>query len=110
MTLRYNDHGRPVGLDWTVCNDGKPNPRIWSDWSQKLKSNKKRHPDTLNPGVGRGGNVWMGAEKEQQIIDVYENTNFGPYDIAEMFSITHKSVYRVLQRNDIPLRSRRVAS
>jgi hypothetical protein len=107
VTLRLDAHGRPIGLDWTVCNDGNPRPEIWSDWHLKVKANKKRHPDTLNPGIGRGGNVWMGAKMEAQIVDVYQNTRFGPYDIAEMFGITHKTVYRVLQRNDIPLRSKR---
>jgi predicted DNA-binding protein YlxM (UPF0122 family) len=48
----------------------------------------------------------MGAEKERQIIDVYTLTRFSPYDIAAMFSITHKTVYRVLKRNEIPLRPR----
>jgi hypothetical protein len=106
VTLRYDAHGRPVGLDWTVCNDGNPQPHIWSDWQQRLLERKKKHPNTLNPGIGRGGNVWMGAEMERQIIDVYTMTRFGPYDIAEMFQITHKTVYRVLHRNDIPLRAK----
>lgn len=107
MTLRYDNHGRPIGLDWTVCNDGNPRPEVWSDWHQKLKANKAKHPFTINPGIGRGGNVWMGAEKERQIVDVYQNTRFGPYEIAEMFGITHKTVYRVLQRCEVPLRSKR---
>jgi hypothetical protein len=74
------------------------------------KELKRKHPNTLRPGSGRGGNVWMGAETERQIIDVYENTNFGPYDIAEMFGITHKTVYRVFKRCEVTLRSRRKAS
>lgn len=110
MTLRFDAHRRPLGLDWTVCNDGNPRPEIWSDWYERVRTHKKRHPNTLNPGIGRGGNVWMGAALERQIIDVYELTEFGPYAIAEMFGITHKSVYRVLDRNDIQLKSRRVAS
>jgi hypothetical protein len=110
VTLRFDAHGRPRGLDWSVCNDGIPHPEVWSDWSQRFREYKKKHPNTLNPGIGRGGNVWMGIKQERQIIDVYELTNFGPYAIAEMFGITHKSVYRVLERNDVPLRSRRKAS
>ncbi len=107
--LRYDNYGRPIGLDWTVCNDGNPMPGVWnSEYINKLNAGKKpKHPYTLRPGIGRGGNVWMGAEMERQIIDVYENTTFGPYDIAAMFGITHKTVYRVLKRCDVPLRSRR---
>lgn len=51
----------------------------------------------------------MGVQLERQIIDVYVLTEKGPYEIAEMFGITHKTVYRVLHRNDIPLRNRRAS-
>lgn len=106
--LRYDNHGRPVGLDWTVCNDGNPRPEVWKYWFLTRDQRRKlKHPLTINPGIGRGGNVWMGAEKERQIIDVYQNTLYGPYEIADMFGITHKTVYRVLKRCDIPLRSKR---
>lgn len=111
MTLRYDNHGRPIGLDWTVCNDGNPQPLVWDpDYTLKLAQGKKpKHPYTLRPGIGRGGNVWMGAELEAQIIDVYELTNHTPTEISRMFGFTLKTFYRVLKRNDIQLKSRRAA-
>lgn len=110
MTLRYDNHGRPIGLDWEVCNDGNPRPYIWSDFMRIAAGKKPKHPNTIRLGIGRGGNVWMGLEKERQIIDVYEGTEFGPQEIARMFDVTPKTVYRVLNRCGIELRSRRKAS
>jgi len=46
----------------------------------------------------------MGAELERQIIDVYTLTKYGPYEIANMFNFTQKTIYRVLKRCEIPLR------
>ena len=105
MTLRFDAHGRPRGLDWTVCNDGNPRPEVWDPtYLTRMTGNRPKHPGTKNLGIGRGGNVWMGAELERQIIDVYTLTKYGPYEIANMFNFTQKTIYRVLKRCEIPLR------
>lgn len=49
----------------------------------------------------------MGAELEDQIIDVYENTLNSPLEIARMFEFTPKTIYRVFRRNHIKLKSER---
>lgn len=106
--LKLDSHGRPIGLDWTICNDGKSRPEVWKYWHLTPNELRKlKHPLTINPGIGRGGNVWIGLELERQIIDVYQKTLFSVYEIAEMFGITHKTVYRVFKRCDIPLRTKR---
>lgn len=93
MTLRYH-HGKPVGLDWNVC------------YNPEVSAPKERAPrtDIKNPGSGRGQLQRLASDIEAQIIEMYQK-GMTAYPIAKAFNITHKTVYRVLQRNDIPTRS-----
>lgn len=103
MTLRYNEHGRPVGLDWTVCNDGNSRPEVWG-LRPVRKSGKKRQP-IMNPGIGRGGNSRLPVEIEEKIIEMYTVQEMAAIAIAKQLGSTAKTVFRVLRRNDIPTRT-----
>lgn len=107
MTLRYDGHGRPVGLDWTVCNDGNPRPEVWSDWTPQRpwyrKARKKKR--VANPGVGRGGVNKFSPEKDALIVKMYTEDLLPAYKIAEAINSTPKTVWRVLKRNHIQKRT-----
>lgn len=103
MTLRYDTHGRPRGLDWTICNDGSNDISIWSTWSRPKP--RRRRPDIKNPGSGRGQLQRLPADIESAIITMYQNEMKSAFDISKVYDITPKTVYRVLKRNDIPVRT-----
>jgi DNA invertase Pin-like site-specific DNA recombinase len=102
VTLRYNDHGKPVGLDWSVCNDGNSQPEVWGFVPKK--KGKKRQP-IMNPGIGRGGNSRLPVEIEEKIIEMYTEKEMAAIAIAKELGSTAKTVFRVLRRNDIPTRT-----
>lgn len=105
MTLRYDGYGRPVGLDWTVCNDGNPRPEIWSNWQPPQK--RKRYPRAVrNTGVGRGGVHKFSPEKDALIVKMYTEDLMPAYMIAERINSTPKTIWRVLKRNHIQKRTK----
>lgn len=103
--LRYDNHGRPIGLDWTVCNDGNPQPHIWSNWRPEKKRRRGRKRPVMNPGVGRGGVHKFSPEKDALIVKMYTEELLPAYVIAERINSTPKTVWRVLGRNNIQKRT-----
>jgi hypothetical protein len=105
VTLRYDNHGRPVGLDWKVCNDGNPRPEIWSNWqAPKKRRNRSRKP-IMNPGIGRGGAKRFSPEKDALIVKMYVEDQMPAYKIAEVINSTPKTIWRVLKRNKVQKRT-----
>lgn len=97
MTLRFNDRGKPVGLDWSVCNDGTSNPDIWgmkpkapAKRSEPLESHSRQR---LTPGV------------ERQVIRLYGEQK-SALEISRELGIASASVFKILRRNDVPTRSK----
>jgi hypothetical protein len=105
VTLRYDDQNRPVGLDWSVCNDGSSQPWVWSDWSPANPKKKRRAP-IKNPGVGRGGLTRISPHVERQVIERYTSTVESPKETGKHFGISRQAVYKILRRNDIPTRTK----
>lgn len=60
----------------------------------------------MNPGIGRGGNVVLADDIQEQICDMYQEDKKSAFEIARKFDVTPKTVYRTLRRNDIPVRSK----
>lgn len=101
MTLRFDAHGRPIGLDWTVCNDGKNDTSVWTGVrdSPNHKPKSKRR-DILNPGSGRGSNMRLPYETEERLLKMYKE-GIRPLDIAEELGIAYGTIFKIVRRNGL---------
>jgi hypothetical protein len=112
MTAFRYEGGKPVGLDWSVHNDGSHDPTLWRKASRISKdaeakaARKRARPGVQNPGVGRGGARKHPAEVEQAVIEAYRAGRPIP-DITNAYPMSNKTVYRILDRNGVPRRNDR---
>lgn len=107
MTLRIVG-GKPVGLDWGVCNDGNENPSIWSGKSKKAPKPKpvSEKPTKQKAIADRAQALRLAVEIEAEILVMYRDELQPATRIAKHFNISHQTVYKVLQRNNVPVRSK----
>lgn len=107
MTLRFDNHGRPRGLNWTVCNDGNPRPEVWgiNALQPRRKKPGSKRREIMNPGVGRGGVQKFSDEKDALIVKMYLEDKLPAYKIAKAINSTPKTIWRVLKRNDVQKRT-----
>jgi len=100
MTLRYQG-ARPVGLDWSSCNDGNEQPEVW----QTLPKAKKREPKVTEPVTGvsrqRLDNI-----TEATVIRLYRDEQKSALQVAKEVGIQSATVFKVLARHGVPSRSR----
>jgi DNA-binding CsgD family transcriptional regulator len=104
VTLRY-EKGKPVGLDWTVCNDGQGDPSVWH--TAILPSNEpKVRRELKQAGIGRGGATRLASAVEEQVIELYRDERKSAKEIASIIGIQPATVFKVLRRNKVPTRSK----
>lgn len=101
MTLRYNNRGKPVGLDWSVCNDGNPQPEVWGmNPAPRPKLTKEIKPvGEKNPNGQR-----IPAEKEREIIRLYTEQQLSGLQVAARVGVSVVTVFKSLDRNGIEVR------
>lgn len=100
MTLRFDDRGRPVGLDWSVCNDGKSRPDLW----ETLPKAKTPSTSKVRSLTGRGRKT-MEPAVVRSVIELYRD-NYSAVQIATQLGIASSSVFKVLRDNNVPTRSK----
>lgn len=107
MTLRYGHDGKPVGLDWSVCNDGKPRPEVWQAFSTPAKSKQaKAVRKPKEPREGQASRNRTAPEIEQQIITLYRDHKLPANEVGRRCGLTAVTVFKVLKRNGVTTRSR----
>lgn len=111
MTLRYDERGKPVGLNWDTCTDGNPNPEAWR--SAGLKPNEPKVQADLEQAAERIGNApghpgrqRLARSVERQVITMYTDQLMSALEIGRAVGIQPATVFKVLKRNNVPTRSR----
>lgn len=101
MTLRYNSRGKAIGLDWSVCNDGNPQPEVWGlNPTPKAKPVKAIKPvGEKNPNGQR-----IPAEKEREIIRLYTEQQLSGLQVAARVGVSVVTVFKSLHRNGVEVR------
>jgi DNA invertase Pin-like site-specific DNA recombinase len=106
VTTRYDEHGKPIGLDWAMCTDGDPRPEVWTTW---------REPAPKERGVGstveeeqEEGQVRsrkrLSPATEGLIIRMYRDEGKSARECALAAGVKPPTVFKVLNRNGIPSR------
>lgn len=106
MTLRYGHDGKPIGLDWDVCNDGNPQPELWGG---TLRSDKPKEPKAvkISPvGSTNNNGQRIASEKEQEIIRLYTEEEMSGSQISKLVGCTVTTVFKSLHRNGVPMRGK----
>lgn len=107
MTLRYGHDGKPVGLDWTVCNDGNPRPEVWGEGLKQDRPPKEPKAVAVRPiGSTNYNGQRIPAEKEQEIIRLYTEEEMSGLNISKQVGVTVTTVFKSLHRNGVPMRGK----
>lgn len=104
MTLRYEDR-TPVGLDWSVCNDGNPNPEVWKA-APVVKPKDEGEPKPARAKSDNPPNRRLSRATEMQVIRLYRDGLKSSKAVAQELGIQPATVFKVLKRNGIETRSR----
>lgn len=100
MTLRSDEKGKPVGLDWSVCNDGTSSPEVWKQAARRIPA-EPRDEDAERPGPKR-----LAPAIEARVIRMYRDRLMSALEIGRELGIQSATVFKVLKRNNVPTRSR----
>lgn len=107
MTLRFDPHGKPVGLNWSLLTDGSWHPEVWTDWRppkpRAKADNTTVEEEARTPKPTR---LRLSAATERQIISKYTDDRLSALEIAAQLGIRPSTVYKVLRRRGVPTRSR----
>jgi len=142
--FRYDVHGRPIGLDWTVLSANCPqDPSVWVSASlvkEKRPGTKipnetetlivRLHRDGMSAADiaqtvdvsavtvsavldrndvrenrGRGTRQRTPEHVADEIVRLYTEQNLAGAKIGELTGVRHATVYKVLRRRGIPVRS-----
>lgn len=105
MTLRYDQHGKPIGLDWTACTDGTFRPEVWNWRASATKERGTSHAgedeQTDGPNHSRKR---LSAATEALIIRMYRDENKSARECALAAGVKPPTVFKVLGRNGVPSR------
>ena len=111
MSFRYDHKGKPVGLDWSVCNDGSARPDVWR--MAGLRPNEPKVRADLEQAAERTGNAEGHAARqrlsraiERKVINMYVDDEMSALQIGREIGIQAATVFKVLKRNHVPTRSR----
>lgn len=107
MTLRYDEHGKPIGLDWTVCTDGNPRPEVWTNWRPPA-ARQRADGTTVEEEQERTthSRKRLAPAVEAQIIRMYRDENKSARECAIATGVKPPTVFKVLARNGIASRGR----
>lgn len=107
MTLRYDDNGKPIGLDWTVCNDGNPRPEVWTNWRPPAPK-ERADGTTVEEEQERTthSRKRLSPAVEAQIIRLYRDEHKSARECAMATGVKPPTVFKVLNRNGIASRGR----
>jgi DNA invertase Pin-like site-specific DNA recombinase len=100
MTLRYDDNGKPVGIDWGVCNDGNPRPEVWTNW----RPAPKEQGDDEQENRPTHSRKRLSPATETLIIRMYRDENKSARECALAAGVKSPTVFKVLERNGVPSR------
>lgn len=144
MTLRYDERGRPIGLDWAALSANCPqDPSVWSRGS--LVKDKRPgtripnetetlivrlHLDGMTAGDiaeatdvsavtvsavldrheitenrGRGTRQRTPEHVADEVVRLYTQEGMAGAAIGERVGVRHATVYKILRRRGIPVRS-----
>lgn len=106
MTLRLDEHGKPIGLDWTVCTDGDPHPEVWTNW-RPLKPKEPGVGQTIEEeqeGSQTRGRQRLSAATEALIIRMYRDEGKSSRECALAAGVKPPTVFKVLKRNGVESR------
>lgn len=106
MTLRYGHDGKPCGLDWTVCNDGNPQPEVWGMNPAPKPKPVKEKPEPKPRAEGRVQRNRLAPEVEAEIIRLYRDRRLSANEVGRRCGTTAVTVFKVLERNGVPARSK----
>jgi DNA invertase Pin-like site-specific DNA recombinase len=101
MTLRYDEHGKPIGLDWNVCSDGTFRPEVWN-WrapATKERGGEDEPADSPNHSRKR-----LSPATEALIVRMYRDENKSARECALAAGVKPPTVFKVLGRNGVPSR------
>lgn len=102
MTLRYDEHGKPVGLDWSVCTDGNPRPEVWTNWRPpKRQDGTGEEQEEREPTHSRKR---LAPVVEALIIRMYRDEKKSARECALAAGVKPPTVFKVLRRNGIESR------
>jgi hypothetical protein len=108
MTLRYEDR-IPVGLDWSICNDGSPHrPEVWKAAAAPAKPKDDGELAEPKPPKAESTNSRKRLSQaiEQKVIRLYRDELKSSKVVAGALGIQPATVFKVLARNNVPTRSR----
>lgn len=102
MTLRYDEHGKPVGLDWSVCTDGNSRPEVWTNWRPpKRQESDGTEPEERETTHSRKR---LAPAVEALIIRMYRDEKKSARECALAAGVKPPTVFKVLRRNGIESR------
>jgi transposase-like protein len=104
VTLRFDEHGKPIGLDWSVCNDGNPTPQIWMDWRPRRAKAGGQTVEQEAEGRQTHDRKRLSPATEALIIRLYRDENKSARECAETAGVKSPTVFKVLARNGIASR------
>lgn len=102
MTLRYDEHGKPIGLDWTVCTDGNPQPAVWTNW--RPTAAKERGGEEQEDREPTHSRQRLSPATEALIIRMYRDELKSARECAMAAGVKPPTVFKVLNRNGVPSR------
>lgn len=101
MTLRYED-GKPAGLDWNVCYDGKYDENVWRK-ANDLKPKPIRRIPKSTTGQGRKQTP---MDVQLEMVRLYTEEKLSINQIAAKIGSVNSTVMRYLQRHNVKTRSK----
>ena len=105
MTLSYNDHGKPIGLDWSTHTDGNPRPEVWTSWrppAPKERSADQTEGDEQTRTTH--SRKRLAPATEALIIRMYRDEEKSARECALAAGVKPPTVFKVLNRNGIESR------
>lgn len=105
MTLRFNDRGRPAGLDWPVVSGGRfGNP----DLTLLTETGAARNPvadlNRKRAATVRANRI--DPQTEAEVIRLYVDEMKTSREVAEATGIRANTVSKILRRNGVESRSK----
>ena len=101
MTLRFDANGKPVGLDWSVCNDGTDRPEVWKTWRAPKPKTVEEEGEERAATHSRQR---IAPALEARIIRMYRDEGRSARECAEAAGVKPPTVFKVLKRNGIESR------
>lgn len=106
MTLRFDERGKPAGLDWSSCTDGKPDPRVWRQPKEVAKALASCEAENNEERPERASTKRLSPAVERSVIHMYRDEQKSAIQVGKALGIQPATVFKVLNRNGVATRSR----